>query len=54
MMLSDRLTRMGVLKDDFAIVAVDNSFVIQDRDEHIYKSAGVDAESIARAAIGKL
>ena len=48
MLLSDALRRRGDLDGrPYAILAVDDSFVWQDKPESIYRTAGVDAEAIA-------
>ena len=48
MMLSDALIRRGAMTDrPYAILASNDSFVSQERCEPIYRTAGVDAESIA-------
>jgi 1-deoxy-D-xylulose-5-phosphate synthase len=47
MMLSDALTRRGSMAGrSYAILAVDDSFVIQERAEPIYRTAGIDAAAI--------
>lgn len=47
MMLSDALIRRGSMDGRlYSIMAVDDNFVIQNRPEHIYKTAGIDAEAI--------
>ena len=48
MMLSDALTRKGSMTSrPYAILATDDSFVIQSRAESIYCTAGVDAAAVA-------
>ena len=48
MMLSDALIRLGAMEDrDYAILATDDSFACQVRQEPIYRTAGVDAHAIA-------
>ena len=48
MMLSDALIRRGSMRDrPYAILATDDSFVCQARQEPIYRTAGVDAHAIA-------
>ena len=48
MMLSDALIRRGSMRDrPYAILATDDSFVCQARQESIYRTAGVDAHAIA-------
>lgn len=55
MILSDKLRHIGALDGKaVSIIAVDNSFVIQSKDENIYTSAGVDAESITSTVLGSL
>lgn len=52
MMLAEALRKNGALSDiRYDIAAPDDSFVIQTKKESIYKSAGVDAESIAALAL---
>ena len=47
MMLADALTRQGSMEGrPYAILATDDSFVVQDRSESIFRTAGVDAEAI--------
>ena len=47
MMLSDALTRRGDMEGrPYAILATDDSFVIQHRSESIFRTAGVDAEAV--------
>ena len=45
MMLSDAMARNGILPKH-AIMAIDDNFVHQTRDESVYTTAGLDAESI--------
>ena len=48
MLLSDALTRIGAMKGRrSAILATDDQFVIQTCPEPIYRTAGVDAETVA-------
>ncbi len=48
MMLSDALIRRGTMQDrPYAILATDDSFACQVRQEPIYRTAGVDADAIA-------
>ena len=47
MMLSDAMARQGVMTSrPYAILATDDSFVIQSRHESIFHTAGVDAEAV--------
>lgn len=47
MLLSDELCRRGLLDGiKYSILASDDSFVIPDKDEHIYETAGVSARDI--------
>ncbi len=49
MMLTDALRRQGALEGHaYAILATDDSFVTQDKPEPILRTAGVDAEAMAR------
>ena len=48
MLLSDALTRIDAMKGRrSAILATDDQFVIQTCPEPIYRTAGVDAETVA-------
>ena len=50
MMLAEELRKLGALDTvKYDVVATDDSFVIQTRDEDIYKSAGVDCEKLISA-----
>ena len=47
MLLSDELCRRGLLDGiKYSILASDDSFVIPDKNEHIYETAGVSARDI--------
>lgn len=53
MMLAEALRALGGLEDvKYDIAAPDDSFVIQTEREHIYKSAGIDADHLAALAKG--
>jgi len=48
MMLAEKLRMLGTWTDiKYDIAAPDDSFVIQDKSEHIYKSAKIDAQTLA-------
>ena len=50
MLLSYELEKIGAMRGrEKTILATDDSFVIREMDEPIYKTAKVDAESIVRA-----
>lgn len=50
MILSEKMRRSSALDGvKYDIVATDDSFVIQKRDENIYVSAGIDAQSLVEA-----
>ncbi|MEE0970384.1 MAG: transketolase C-terminal domain-containing protein, partial [Clostridia bacterium] len=52
MMLSDVMIRQGMMKDiEYKILAPDESFVIPEKQEHIYETAGVSARHIVQACI---
>ncbi len=47
MLLSDKLTEIGALDGrKHIIMAIDDSFVIRDKNEHILKTAGLDADTV--------
>ena len=46
MMLSDAMRRQGALAE-YAIMAVDDNFVVQTKNESVYTTAGIDAKCIA-------
>ncbi len=49
MMLSDAMADMEIMKDKRTVIlGTDQSFAVQERDEPIWKTAGVDAESILK------
>ena len=48
MMLSDVMRRQGTLAEH-AIMAVDDNFVVQTKNESVYTTAGIDAKSIENA-----
>jgi deoxyxylulose-5-phosphate synthase len=50
MMLSDAMQRQGTLPRH-AIMAVDDNFVVQTKNESVYTTAGIDAHCIADTAV---
>ncbi len=52
MMLSDALKKYPVMQNKTVrVLATDDQFVVQDKNEPIYKTAGVDCESIVKALV---
>ena len=50
MMLTDAMRRNGSLEGHpYTVLATDDSFVTQDKPEPIFRTAGVDAEAMAKA-----
>ena len=47
MMLSDAMAKQGTLPRH-AIMAIDDNFVVQTRNESVYTTAGIDADCIVR------
>ena len=55
MLLSDKLSQNGVLDGrKYTVLAVDDSFVIRDKNEPIYKTAGIDSDSIVEIVKRKI
>ncbi len=53
--LSDEMRRRGLLQGyEYEIMATDDNFAVQSKNEHIYETAGVSAHHIVDTAIGLL